>query len=115
MIVAVIWTLVEIVLLVIENFVDINWIINWIISCVYKMPRNCKNQADSFCHICGELTLKRCRRRLTPHVKKLYELYFGRKLGDQDKNWAPHICCVKCASSLSAWANRSGRGLTFGV
>lgn len=79
------------------------------------MPRNCKNQADSFCYICGELTLKRCRRRLTPRVKKLYELYFGCRLGDQDKNWAPHICCVKCASSLSAWANRSGGGLKFGV
>ena len=86
----------EIVKLVIENFADINLII----SCVCKMPRNCKNQADNFCYICGELTLKRNRRRLTPHVKKLYELYFGCRLGDQDKNWAPHICCVKCASSV---------------
>ena len=65
------------------------------------MPRTCKNQADNFCYICGKMTLKRCRRRLTPHVKKLYELYFGCKVGDQDKNWAPHACCVRCASSLS--------------
>ena len=79
------------------------------------MPRTCKNQADNFCYICGEMTLKRCRRRLTPHVKKLYELYFGCKVGDQDKNWAPHACCVRCASSLSSWANWTGGGPTFGV
>ncbi|ESN99361.1 hypothetical protein HELRODRAFT_162894 [Helobdella robusta] len=76
------------------------------------MPRSCKNRADK---IFGKLTLKRCRRRLTPHVKKLYELYFGCKFSDQDKNWVPHGCCVKCASSVSSWLNRTGGGPTFGV
>jgi hypothetical protein len=79
------------------------------------MLRSCKNQAYNFCYICGELTLKRCRRSLTPHVKKLYELYFGCKLSDQEKNWVPHVCCVRFTSSLSSWKNRTGGGPTFGV
>ena len=46
---------------------------------------------------------------------KLYELYFGCKVGDQDKRWAPHVCCVNCSSLLSAWYKGTGSGLTFGV
>lgn len=49
------------------------------------MPRHYKNPADSFCYICGSRTLKEYKRRLTSHVKKLYELYFACKVGDQDK------------------------------
>ena len=79
------------------------------------MNRKCKNSPDSYCYICGSFTLKRCRRQLSPHVMKLYELYFGCKVGDQDKRWAPHVCCVGCSSSLSAWYKGTGSGLTFGV
>ena len=42
-------------------------------------------------------------------------VYFGCKVGDQDKRWTPHICCVGCSSSLSAWYKGTGSGLTFGV
>ena len=56
------------------------------------MNRKCKNSPDSYCYICGSFTLKRCRRHLSPHVMELYELYFGCKVGDQDKRWAPHVC-----------------------
>jgi len=28
-------------------------------------------------------------------------------VGDQDKSWAPHFCCVTCASLLKAWAKDS--------
>lgn len=79
------------------------------------MSRNCKNSSDSFCYICGDVTLKQYKRRLTARVKKLYESYFGCKLGDQDKKWAPHIGCVKCTSSLSTWAKGTGRGLKFAI
>ncbi|XP_076057286.1 uncharacterized protein LOC143034826 [Oratosquilla oratoria] len=71
------------------------------------MPRECKNSPDKFCYI--------YKRQLTQRVKKLYELYFGCKVGDQDKSWAPHICCVRCTSSLSAWVKGKGTGLMFGV
>lgn len=79
------------------------------------MPRTCLNSPDSFCYICGELTLKKNRRSITERVKKLYHLYFDCKIGDQDKPWSPHICCINCSSSLSKWFNRSGPGLSFGV
>lgn len=79
------------------------------------MPRNCKNKPDRFCYICGSLTLAKYKRNITPRVKKLYKLYFGIKLGDQDKWWAPHICCSKCFSYLSHWASRKMKSLPFGI
>ncbi|XP_076037944.1 uncharacterized protein LOC143030832 [Oratosquilla oratoria] len=79
------------------------------------MPRECKNSPDKFCYICGSVTLRQYKRQLTQRVKKLYELYFGCKVGDQDKSWAPHICWVRCTSSLSAWVKGKGTGLMFGV
>jgi len=40
-------------------------------------------------------------------VKKRYEHYFGCKVGDQYKSWAPHFCCVTSARLLAAWAKGS--------
>ena len=68
------------------------------------MPRKCVNSSDAFCYICGEVTFKSRRRSFTPLIKKCYENYFGCKVGDQDKSWAPHFCCVTCARRLAAWA-----------
>lgn len=78
------------------------------------MPRSCINQPDSFCYICGEVTLKSQRRNITPLIKKSYELYFGCKLGDQDKSWAPHSCCNSCVTLLTGWLNGS-RHMTFAI
>jgi hypothetical protein len=50
------------------------------------MPRNCVNSADNFCYICGEVTFARQRKAVTAIVKKGYHLYFGCKIGDQDKS-----------------------------
>lgn len=69
------------------------------ICCRYKltwyaaMPRTCTNNANCFCYICGKMTFASQKRSITPMVKKAYHLYFGCKTSDQDKNWAPHICC----------------------
>lgn len=30
-------------------------------------------------------------------------MYFGWKIGDQDKTWAPYICCVNCSATLILW------------
>ena len=77
-----------------------------------NMPRGqCKNAADSFCYICGLLTIKKNRRSITPLVKKLYSLYFGCEVGDQDKEWAPHVCCATCFSCLSRWSKNKGKSL----
>ena len=62
------------------------------------MPRNCVDSADNVCYICGEVTFERQRKAITAIVKKAYNLYFGCKIGDQDKSWAPNIWCRKCAT-----------------
>jgi len=71
------------------------------------MPRKCVNLSDAFCYICGEVTFKSRRWSFTPLIKKCYEHYFGCKVGDQDKSWAPHFCCVTCARLLVAWEKGS--------
>ena len=55
-----------------------------------KMPkkrRSCKNDSDSFCYICGDLTLLKYPRNLTNKIKRLYYAYFGCAVGDQNKDW----------------------------
>jgi len=68
---------------------------------VLVMPHNCVNSADNFRYIFGEVTFARQRKVITATEKNAYHLYFGCKIGDQDKSWAPHICCRKRATNLS--------------
>ena len=84
-------------------------------SIFIEMSRKCVNNPDNFCYICGEVTFASRKRRITPTIKKAYFLYFGCKLGDQDKKWAPHVCCITCSSKLNAWVNGKGRCMPFGV
>ena len=79
------------------------------------MPRTCVNNADNFCYICGEVTFASQKRSITAMVKKAYHLYFGCKFGDQEKNWAPHICCNTCATDLRQWLNRKRKCMPFAV
>jgi len=78
------------------------------------MPRKCVNSSDAFCYICDEVTFKSRRLSFTPLIKKCYEHYFGCEVGDQDKSWAPHFCCVTCVRRLAAWAKGS-RCMTFAI
>jgi hypothetical protein len=78
------------------------------------MSRKCLNYPDNFCYVCGYLTFQDQRRSLTSLVKKCYELYFGCKVGDQDKNCAPHICCSTCVKRLTDWAKASRR-MSFAI
>jgi hypothetical protein len=55
------------------------------------------------------------KRNITPLIGKAYELYFGFKIGDQDKIWAPHICCSYCASYLRAWLKGTRKSMPFAV
>jgi len=73
------------------------------------MPHNCVNSADTFCYICGEVTFARQRKAITTIVN------FGCKIGDQDKSWALHICCHKCATNLSQWLNGKTHAMPFAV
>lgn len=79
------------------------------------MSRTCKSSPDSFCYICGELTLVKYRRKLTPTVESLYYAYFKCKLGDQNKVWAPHIGCSKCISTLTKWSKGNKVAMPFAI
>lgn len=48
-------------------------------------------------------------------IKKTYYAYFGCKLGDQDKLWAPHIICNTCSTSLRKWFSRKIKSMPFAV
>lgn len=79
------------------------------------MPRTCVNKADNFCYICGEVTFASQKRTITTRVRKAYRLYFGYKIGDQDKMWAPHICCNTCATNLRQWLTGKRKCMSFAV
>src|SRR5215813_14488332 len=79
------------------------------------MSRTCFNKADNFCYICGEVTFASQKRRITTVIKKAYNLYFGCEIGDQNKNWAPHICCNSCRSRLVQWLNGKKPSMPFAV
>ena len=79
------------------------------------MPRNCVNQADNFCYICGEITSTEQRRVISAIIRKAYHLYFGCQIGDQDKIWAPHICCNTCETNLTQWLNKKRKAMPFAV
>ena len=78
------------------------------------MPRKRANSSEAFCYICGEVTFKSRRRSFTPLFKKFCDHYFGCKVGDLNKSWAPHFYCVTCARLLAAWAKDS-RSMPFAI
>ena len=61
--------------------------------------RQCKTNPNKFCYIRGELTFAKEKHSITSHIKKMYMAYFDCYFGDQDKSWAPHVCCV----ALPVW------------
>jgi hypothetical protein len=79
------------------------------------MNRSCKNHPDRFCYICGQVTFPKRKLNITEFVKKSYHAYFGVKLGDQDKAFAPHFCCQTCVNNLRGWWNKSKNSLPFAV
>ena len=48
-------------------------------------------------------------------MKTAYKCYFGCKVGDQDKKWAPHICCNSCNTQLLRWAVGKQKEMPFAV
>lgn len=77
------------------------------------MSRKCVNDRNNFCFVCGELTFKAQRRNFTPLIRRAYHCYFNNKI-DQNKTWAPEICCTKCVTLLSGWLKGS-RHMPFAV
>jgi len=73
------------------------------------------NHPDVFCYICGEYTQKASRKPISEFVKRANVGYFGVKLGDQDKPWAPHIVYKTCTKHLRQWTKGKRSCLKFGV
>lgn len=77
--------------------------------------RSCVNLPDNFCYVCGKFTIKTQRRIITNLVKQAYHNYFGCHIGDQEKTWAPHICCISCYVTLVQWFKGKKSTMPFGV
>ena len=75
--------------------------------------RACVNHPDNFCYICGQYTPKEQCRNITKSIQLAYNYYFDCKLGDQDKEWATHVCCAPWNSMLSAWMNGKRKAISF--
>ena len=48
-------------------------------------------------------------------TKRAYEAYFGMKLRDQDKSWAPHKVCKHCTETLRFWAQGKVSSMRLGI
>ena len=48
-------------------------------------------------------------------TKRACEAYFGMKLGDQDKSWAPDKVCKHCTEMLRFWTQGKVSLMLFGV
>ena len=44
-----------------------------------------------------------------------YHAYFVLKLGDQDKAFAPHMCCKTCVEGLRIWSVKKIKSLPFAM
>ena len=77
--------------------------------------RKCKNDSDLFFYICGEMTASKYRRKITDRIQKLCVAFFGCAIGDQDKNWAPHVCCLNCSNRSNQWFTGGKPTLSFVV
>ena len=63
--------------------------------------RLCVNHPDNFCHVCGQFSPQDQRKNISKRLKTAYKHYFSCQLRDQDKTWAPHVCCTVCYSGLN--------------
>ena len=77
--------------------------------------RKCINSPDSLCYICDECTVLKQKLNIRDFVKKVYFAYFGLKLGDQDKAWAPHKVCKRCVEDLRNWFKGKLKAFRYGI
>ena len=79
--------------------------------------RSCANHPDNLCYVCGQFTEKDQQRRISTAVKMkaTYFHYFGCKVGDQEKSWAPHFYCTSCHTGLTEWLVGKCASMPFAV
>ena len=70
------------------------------------MDRKCKNSPDSYCYICGSVTLKRCKRQLSPHVINFMNCTLDAKLVIKTNNghlmYVVLVAQVRCQHGTKA-------------
>ena len=76
---------------------------------------SCVNHPDNFCYVCGEYTPPAHHVKINSRIKFAYKHYFAYQIGDQDKTWAPHICCNRCRTSLLFWLDGKRKQMPFAV
>ena len=62
-----------------------------------------------------KLTPASQKKNFSNSVKVAYKHYFGCKIDEQDKAWAPHICCKTCYTGLTKWLNGKRKNMLFAV
>ena len=53
--------------------------------------------------------------KISDFVKRCYYAYFGITLADQDKSFAPHMCCRICVEGLRLWSKGKRKRMPFGI
>ena len=79
------------------------------------MFRNCINLPNTHCNIRLSFTAKAQRCTIKRDLQKCYQLYCGCPLGDQDKDWAPHVPCTSCSKGLLDWMHKRKTAVSFAV
>ena len=82
------------------------------------VKRPCKISSDCFCYVCGYyISPQQKKNKVIPETKFFiaYETYFGMKMGNLDKSWAPHFCCANYRSTLEGWMRGSRKCMPFAI
>lgn len=59
--------------------------------------------------------VERQKRNITSFVQQVYLAYFGVKIEDRDKTWAPHYVCYTCVEELRRWSKGEQEAFKFEV
>jgi hypothetical protein len=63
----------------------------------------------------ARLWLKKHQRNITGFIRKVHYAYFGVKLGDQDKSWAPNKVRYVSVEDLRKWSKEKKKASRFDV
>ena len=77
--------------------------------------RGCVKHPDNFCYACDDYAPLAHRLMLNSRIRHAYKHHFGCQVGDQDKKYAPHICCNRCRTSLLVWLDGKRKQMPFAV
>ena len=82
---------------------------------ILSSRRTFKLDPNVFYYIWSFFTVLKQRQGITDFAKKPYLAYFGVKVGDQEKNWAPQQVCRTCVENLRQWTKQKRKAIGFAV